>query len=240
MEPERLHRRGRRPVLVRLARRRTRQGQRRGGRDTSDRAPLDAARRQGRSDAELSGSERRPSKPWGCRSKTLTPTPEPAGYCAGDVAGERGDRARRSSRRSTGATATRVRERSGPRRRDRADASGLGRSGRIAATTLSSAVLRRLSMSVGETSRARSRRFDRRRRPGRRRDVAFGRTGRAAASPSTRSSSAVVYTLRDGRIVELGRTSETEPRPSKPWASRSRRCRRRTWRSCAPILRSAF
>ena len=28
-----------------------------------------------------------------CRSKTLTPTPEPAGYCAGDVAGERGDRA---------------------------------------------------------------------------------------------------------------------------------------------------
>src|SRR6266568_9539349 len=27
------------------------------------------------------------------RSKTLTPTPEPARYCAGDVAGERGDRA---------------------------------------------------------------------------------------------------------------------------------------------------
>jgi len=22
----------------------------------------------------------RPSKPWGCRSETLTPTPEPAGY----------------------------------------------------------------------------------------------------------------------------------------------------------------
>jgi ketosteroid isomerase-like protein len=32
----------------------------------------------------------RPSKPWGCRSKTLTPTPEPAGYCVGYVAGERG------------------------------------------------------------------------------------------------------------------------------------------------------
>ena len=42
--------------------------------------------------------ERRPSKPWGCRSKTLTPTPEPAGYCAGDVAGERGDRAQPSDR----------------------------------------------------------------------------------------------------------------------------------------------
>src|SRR5262245_51430642 len=26
----------------------------------------------------------KPSKPWGCRSKTLTPSPEPAGYCAGD------------------------------------------------------------------------------------------------------------------------------------------------------------
>ena len=36
----------------------------------------------------------KPSKPSGCRSKTLTPTPEPAGYCAGDVAGERGGRRR--------------------------------------------------------------------------------------------------------------------------------------------------
>src|SRR3954451_18213985 len=35
-------------------------------------------------------TERRPSKPWGCPSKTLTPTPEPAGYWATDVAGERG------------------------------------------------------------------------------------------------------------------------------------------------------
>jgi hypothetical protein len=25
---------------------------------------------------------RKPSKPWGCRGKTLTRTPEPAGYCA--------------------------------------------------------------------------------------------------------------------------------------------------------------
>src|SRR5688500_9371833 len=29
------------------------------------------------------------SKPWGSRSKTLTPTPEPAGYCVRDVDGER-------------------------------------------------------------------------------------------------------------------------------------------------------
>src|SRR3954454_4928324 len=38
----------------------------------------------------FSRSEQRHWKPWGCWSKTLTPTPEPAGYCAGDVAGERG------------------------------------------------------------------------------------------------------------------------------------------------------
>ena len=45
-----------------------------------------------------------PSKPWGCRSKTLTPTPEPAGYCAGDVAGERGDRRRAVHELATSAT----------------------------------------------------------------------------------------------------------------------------------------
>jgi hypothetical protein len=32
---------------------------------------------------------------WAYRSKTPTPTPEPAGYCAGDVSGERGDHAGR-------------------------------------------------------------------------------------------------------------------------------------------------
>ena len=37
----------------------------------------------------------------GCRRKTLTPTPEPAGYCAGDVAGERGGRSTRSATPST-------------------------------------------------------------------------------------------------------------------------------------------
>ena len=46
-------------------------------------------------DGKISRSSRfistvpKPSKPWACRSKTRTPTPEPAGYCAGDVAGER-------------------------------------------------------------------------------------------------------------------------------------------------------
>ena len=37
---------------------------------------------------------RKPSKPRGCRSETLTPTREAAEYCAGDVAGERGEAAR--------------------------------------------------------------------------------------------------------------------------------------------------
>ena len=59
-----------------------------------------AARGQAdRDDGDASPIGAKPSKPWGCRSKTLTPTPEPAGYCAGDVAGERGDRAELLRRR---------------------------------------------------------------------------------------------------------------------------------------------
>ena len=54
----------------------------------------------------LRTSEPKPSKPWACRSKTLTPTPEPAGYCAGDVAGERGARSTGDRRPSTAATST--------------------------------------------------------------------------------------------------------------------------------------
>jgi SnoaL-like protein len=37
-----------------------------------------------------SGTTRKPSKRSGCRTKTFAPTSEPAGYCAGDVGGERG------------------------------------------------------------------------------------------------------------------------------------------------------
>ena len=49
--------------------------------------------------AGCSATASRPAKPWVCRSKTLTPTPEPAGYCAGDVAGERGAAHRNTLRR---------------------------------------------------------------------------------------------------------------------------------------------
>jgi ketosteroid isomerase-like protein len=45
---------------------------------------------RGRSSPSTTTTTRtRLSKPSGCRSKTLTPTPNPAEYCAGDVAGER-------------------------------------------------------------------------------------------------------------------------------------------------------
>ena len=72
----------------------------------ADRGLFHVPGRQGDAIRPLPRPRARPSKPWGCRSKTLTPTPEPAGYCAGDVAGERGDRASRDRRHGTRATWT--------------------------------------------------------------------------------------------------------------------------------------
>ena len=40
--------------------------------------------------------------------------------------------------------------------------------------------------------------------------------------------SCALWTVRDGKVVR-GRSSATQPRPSKPPGFRSRRCRRRTW-----------
>ena len=37
--------------------------------------------------------------------------------------------------------------------------------------------------------------------------------------------------------LRVGGTTPTAPRPSKPWGCRSRRCRRRTWRSCGATTR---
>ena len=56
--------------------------------------PVPCPRRQGDEARHLLGPRASASPTSAFRSKTLTPTPEPAGYCAGDVAGERGDRAR--------------------------------------------------------------------------------------------------------------------------------------------------
>ena len=38
--------------------------------------------------------------------------------------------------------------------------------------------------------------------------------------------------FRDGRVVRIAMYSGAARMPSKPWGSRSRRCRRRTWGSC--------
>ena len=41
----------------------------------------------------------------------------------------------------------------------------------------------------------------------------------------------------DGKVVKRSSaSSDPEPKPSKPPGSRSRRCRRRTWRSCGPVF----
>ena len=85
-----------------LSAHRARRGPRRGVETWTLDGRLHAARAARSSAWSSSGTRPKPSKPWGCRSKTLTPTPEPAGYCAGDVAGERGDRAAPSTKRGTG------------------------------------------------------------------------------------------------------------------------------------------
>ena len=56
---------------------------------------------------------------------------------------------------------------------------------------------------------------------------ARGRTSALAVERETFT----VFTLDRGRLRE-SRSSGAAIKPSKPWASRSRRCRRRTWRSC--------
>ena len=72
---------------------RTRGGQRRSMGVDGLASRLDGIERKGRRGAQPGFEGRGPRSRWDCRSKTLTPTPEPAGYCAGDVAGERGGRA---------------------------------------------------------------------------------------------------------------------------------------------------
>ena len=49
------------------------------------------------------------------------------------------------------------------------------------------------------------------------------------------SGSDCVSRFATGKVVRVERFMRREPRPSKPSASRSRRCRRRTWSSCGSI-----
>ena len=182
----------------------------------------------------LSGRGRRPSKPWGCRSKTLTPTPEPAGYCAGDVAGERGapppsDRRLQPTRPRCLPGADRPRSGVRPRTRFGSRAASL-----TGAMPVSEAGGKSLSRS-SRTSRAE---VDEIRDFG---DRTFARgrlRGQGAGSgASIERAMWLANEWRDEQDRSGGAPSGARPRPSKPPASRSRRCRRRTWRSCEPPSR---
>ena len=163
---------------------------------------------------------KRPSKPSGCRSKTLTPTPEPAGYCAGDVAGERGDRARRLRGVERPAPVSRTSPTS-----IRNSSITLAQTSPTRART---SVAMRTSGSFSDSlnrfrSHVRGAGVDRRRRL---RDH-FDRAARGAAWQGSTSGAGVsdtyvfVYMLRDGLVVE-GWEYGRDKRPSKPWACRSK------------------
>ena len=177
------------------------------------------------------GSSRRPSKPWGCRSKTLTPTPEPAGYCAGDVAGERGGRR-------------------GPLPRfNRRDMTGLldlldpevewvpvlaVLEGRV---YHGHDAVRRWVEDLGSDWEFFEVSYEEMRDLGDR-VLVFGHW-RARGRPAGASRSSPAHgSTRSREARSCGcRPSPTGTKPSQRWASRSRRCRRRTWRSCAESMR---
>ena len=71
----------------------------------------------------------------------------------------------------------------------------------------------------------------------RRRRVVVARSpsrGREGQRRRDRAGVGCVCDVRDGKIIRLEPTWTTT-KPSKPPGSRSRRCRRRTWRSCAGL-----
>ena len=70
--------------------------------------------------------------------------------------------------------------------------------------------------------------------PCRSRSVRHGQDGQRRSTSTGRL--ALVFTFRDGKIVARSSYFATEPKPSKPPGCRSRRCRRRTWRSCARAI----
>ena len=186
--------------------------------------------RTGRFDPYRSGTTPKPSKPWGCRSKTLTPTPEPAGYCAGDVAGERGDRASGYRGVDRGGLDG-LRERYDPDVVMRRSTTGRSRTylGRDAVWRFFEQL-----RATWDIERIGDNEPDRRRRPGRR-GVRVARRRVSGPDAANRGSRRPVSTHSQGQGSSESSTSGTTPKPSKPWASRSRRCRRRTWRSCGAL-----
>ena len=69
--------------------------------------------------------------------------------------------------------------------------------------------------------------------------IAVGMRSRTGSGKrrSRSSSASYVVELRDGRIVRLEQLPRAAPKPSKPPGCRSRRCRRRTWRSSGACTR---
>ena len=62
-----------------------------------------------------------------------------------------------------------------------------------------------------------------------------GAARRAGWRSDNADRGANLFHVRGGKVTRLVSTGDRE-RPSKPWGCRSRRCRRRTWRSCGGLL----
>ena len=158
----------------------------------------------------------KPSKPWGCRSKTLTPTPEPAGYCAGDVAGERGDRAQRSIEAlRLDATGRRLRDVVDPDVEIVRPRRCAGRRDVSRVATRSCSWLTQLARDLGRSTHgAASELID----AGDQVVVACVMRAPGAGSGVERRATryAHVWTVRDGQDRRVSSTSATEPKPSKP------------------------
>ena len=146
----------------------------------------------------------------------------------GDVAGERGDRAARSIDGVERAAASTHCARS-PIELDPAVECrfALNRRRRVLAARKASAVRRPGRAGSDFEVEARGI-IGRRRRPGRR--VRHGAAGQesGAVAVEARSASSFKY----GRAGRPRSRLPDRAKPSKPWGCRSRRCRRRTWRSC--------
>ena len=148
-------------------------------------------------------------KTLGLRCKTLTPTPEPAGYCAGDVAGERGASAASATTRSYDGVRSLAWSLGSPTSSSTALASsaaaigGLGRCSRagqrFSRLPRDLAHRGRRSMTIGDRSRG-----------GRRRSIAVA--GRGSAWQSSSDSWPVARHVEEGKC-RAGSLSEPQRSP---------------------------
>ena len=172
----------------------------------------------------------------GLSEKTLRPTPEPAGYCAGDVAGERGDhqgRNRRLQPRGLGRCFTRTpapgaeldfSRAVGPFSRALDFFIKLPFLGGFLAQYWESVSIGAGHESIEAAGHVIAVADDHARRRGRE-GVEGGGCRHTCARSATEQSQRGSSCTRSAR------------KPSKPWGCRSRRCRRRTWSSRAEAWR---